>query len=316
MQHSKARSRSWCFTLNNYTEDEVVDLSKVGSDPLQCQYFVYGKEVAATGTPHLQGFVYFKTKKSFKQVKGLVSDRAYVVPADGTAQEASDYCKKDGIVTEFGDCPMQGKRTDLATVADLVISGVSIASIAEQHPTTFIKYSRGIRELKLAVSKPYRRESHCGIWLVGEPGCGKSHYAQENYPDAYKKPQNKWFDGYSGEKEIVLEDLDTGMLSHLIKIWSDKWACTGETKGGTVHLTHDVFVVTSNYTIEELVPKKRVGTQEHDDHAMIGALLRRFAVKSFSKVFIPPQVGEAGPGVWMSCMTDEHGVEHFLGEIP
>lgn len=42
------------------------------------------------------------------------------------------------------------------------------------------------------------------------------------------------------------------MLGHYLKIWADKWACTGEVKGGTVPLCHHRFVVTSNYTIAEL----------------------------------------------------------------
>ena len=314
--NNKQRSRGWCFTINNYTDDELNHLSKVGSDLNQCVYLVFGKEVSSTGTPHLQGFLYCKTKKSFKQAKGLLSDRAYVDASRGTPQEASDYCKKDGLVTEYGTCPMQGKRTDLDNVAKLVIEGASIASVAETFPTTFIKYSRGIRELKLAVTKPYLRTAHCGIWLVGEPGCGKSHYAQTNYPNAYKKAMNKWFDGYAGEKEIILEDLDCNHLAHHLKIWADKWPCTGETKGGTVHLSHDLFIISSNYEIEDLVATKKIGGQDHPDDRMIEALQRRFVVKQFRKQFIPPEVGAAGPGKWVSVMCDEHGEDHVLGELP
>lgn len=315
MNNNKERSRGWCFTLNNYTEDEYNHVSSLGSDLTQCVYLVIGKEVSDTGIPHIQGYIYFKNKKSFKQVKGLLSDRAHVEAQKGSAGEAADYCKKDGSFEEHGDCPSQGKRTDLENVAELVLAGGSIADVAETFPTTFIKYSRGIRELKLAVSKPYTRTAHCGIWLVGEAGSGKSHHAQTTYPNAFKKAQNKWFDGYAGEKEIVLEDLDSSCLCHYLKIWADKWPCTGETKGGTVHLTHDLFVVTSNYLIEDLVPKKKEGDQYHADDAMIAAISRRFIVKSFSKFFIPPQVGEAGPGKWVSLMRDEHGVDHQLGVL-
>lgn len=315
MSSSHSRSRGWCFTLNQYTDDEVRVLSERGSTNPISQYLVFGFEVGDSGTPHLQGYVYFKSVKSFKQAKAYIGDRAHVESQRGSPQQAAEYCKKDGNYQEFGDCPYQGKRTDLEVVTELVVDGVSISEIAQAHPTTFVKFSRGLRDLKLAVSKPYAREDVCGIWLVGEPGSGKSHYAQTTYPCAYRKAQNKWFDGYAGEKEIVLEDLDSGVLSHHLKIWADKWPCTGETKGGTVHLTHDVFVVTSNYTIDELVPKKITNRQEHEDDAMIAALARRFKVFTFNKVFVPPDVSASGSGHWYSQMTDPNGVEMVLGLI-
>ncbi|MGN7614703.1 hypothetical protein ACQZV8_21755, partial [Magnetococcales bacterium HHB-1] len=239
----------------------------------------------------------------------------HIEPRKGSVAQAIEYCKKDGDFYEHGDCPHQGKRTDLDDVTELIRSGASMKEVAERYPSTFVKYSRGLRDFKLTVTESYQRKEVCGVWLMGEPGSGKSHYAQTHYPDRYNKSQNKWFDGYAGEKVIVLEDLDTGALSHHLKIWSDKWACTGETKGGTVHLMHDVFVVTSNYSIEELVPKKKSGKEEVVDQPMIAALERRFKVYRFNKEFVGPDVGQAGPGHWWSVMTDPNGEKTFLGKI-
>lgn len=45
-----------------------------------------------------------------------------------------------------------------------------------------------------------------------------------------------------------MDDLDFeggDKLGHYLKIWADKWACTGETKGGTIPLNHHRFIVTS-----------------------------------------------------------------------
>jgi len=55
---------------------------------------------------------------------------------------------------------------------------------------------------------------------------------------------------------------------------------TGEVKGATVNIQHDVFIITSNYTIDEVF-----GPGENDSHqqreskqAMVQAIKERFKV--------------------------------------
>jgi len=54
------------FTLNNYTPEEVESLKICGS-----KYLIFGKEIGDSGTPHLQGYMWFPTLKSLKQVKSI-----------------------------------------------------------------------------------------------------------------------------------------------------------------------------------------------------------------------------------------------------
>lgn len=58
-------------------------------------------------------------------------------------------------------------------------------------------------------------------------------------------------------------------LGQQLKIWSDRYGCILETKGGAVVDKYDWFVVTSQYHINEIW---------QDDRATVEALTRRFKV--------------------------------------
>lgn len=269
-----SNGKRWCFTINNWTEE---DLNTIKAVPHQ--YLVVGKEISSSGTPHLQGFITFKGKKRLSACKKLHATAHWEL-AKGTSQQASDYCKKDGDFFESGVCPSQGKRTDLEEACNLLKSGASMSVVADEHPTTFVKYSRGLRELAQVVQKPYDHTDVRGLWYVGPPGTGKSRLAR-SHDSFYLKQQNKWFDGYAGEKTIILDDLDTPTLGHHLKIWSDRYACTGETKGGQVQLRHERFIVTSNYTIDKLFG---------EDEEMRKAIKRRFTIRDFGMFPYNPDI--------------------------
>lgn len=269
------RSRSWCYTLNNYTEADESKLQALQ----QPSYHLYGREVGEQGTPHLQGFLYFQNKKSFKQIKKLLGDKAHIEIARGSTKQNVEYCSKEGNLWSRGTPPKgAGKTSDRVeknhllrtkSVDQLVRDGdISILTVP-----TLVK-ARRLLELE---TTPLSRMHCCGVWIYGPPGTGKTHYSRESFgppTSVFMKSQSKWFDGYNGEDIILLDDLDTGVLGHYLKRWMDKWPCYGEIKGGTVALRHNLFVVTSNYTPEMLWP---------EDPAMAAAVSRRCIFKHMNK---------------------------------
>jgi len=47
-----SRCRSYCWTLNNYTERDLEEIDVLVESGF-CDFLIYGKEVGAQGTPHL-----------------------------------------------------------------------------------------------------------------------------------------------------------------------------------------------------------------------------------------------------------------------
>ena len=87
---SRNITRGWCFTINNYTEaDEHV----VFEMEQYAKYVVCGRECGENGTPHLQGFVYFSTEKSMKQMKEIHST-AHWEPMRGTVDQAAEILQE------------------------------------------------------------------------------------------------------------------------------------------------------------------------------------------------------------------------------
>lgn len=285
-------SKRWCFTINNYTDEDIAALAL-----WPFVYMVYGKEVGESGTPHLQGFVTFKTARRLTGMKKL-HGTAHFEPTKGSSDQAATYCKKDGDFVEFGTVPAQGQRTDLQTATDMIVAGSKISEVAAELPTVFARYGRGLRDLAHVLQQEYAHDTVRGIWIVGEPGTGKSYYARQEWPSYYDKPQNKWFDGYDGQDTILIDDFDHKgtCLDHYIKRWADRYPCTGETKGGTVHLRHKRFVITSNYRIEDLWK---------GDKTLIDAIERRFTYYTSKKVFNGPRLNESGPGEWTFVVEKE-----------
>lgn len=87
----RIRARRWCYTLNNYTPDELAQLHREFDTGIH----VVGKEVGESGTPHLQGYVEFKNARGLSALK-RINSRIHWEKARGNRDQNVEYCSKEG----------------------------------------------------------------------------------------------------------------------------------------------------------------------------------------------------------------------------
>jgi len=85
------KSRGWVFTINNYDEESVKQTQNLSKVAL---WGVCGKEVGKSGTPHLQGAVYFQNQRTMAAVSKMLP-RAHLEVMRGR-KDHQNYCIKDG----------------------------------------------------------------------------------------------------------------------------------------------------------------------------------------------------------------------------
>lgn len=100
------RAKSWCFTLNNYTPEDVDRLS--ASIP-SVDYLIFGREVGENGTPHLQGLVVFKRRLRLTQVIAAIGQAHCTITRQ--LENAIEYCKKEGDFVEVGSLPQRSSSS-------------------------------------------------------------------------------------------------------------------------------------------------------------------------------------------------------------
>ncbi|AXH77959.1 MAG: putative viral replication protein [Circoviridae sp.] len=89
------KSRAFSWTLNNYTDSGHTNTVNT-LENTECEYII-GKEIGSNGTPHLQGYTWFKNARSFEQVKNILgNDKIHIEKSKGNKRQNFDYCIKDG----------------------------------------------------------------------------------------------------------------------------------------------------------------------------------------------------------------------------
>lgn len=254
------RFRSYCWTLNNYTQEELHELENI-----KCKYIIYGYETApTTGTQHLQGFIIFTDAKTLNAtIKKLPKRVSKIQPTNGTNYENFTYCSKCQNFTERGERPKQGQRNDLIKIKQKIQEGTKIKPLLDSN--AIVNY----QQLKFAegLQKYYENTRNWDTyveWYHGATGTGKTKTAYEKFlgmttvDNIYTTMDcGKWWEGYDGQEYVVIDDMRGDFMKYhqLLKLL-DRYPYRVECKGSSRQFIAKHIIITSPYPPQEIFSTK------------------------------------------------------------
>lgn len=281
--------RNACITWNN---PPIEKLGPFGEDLPECiTYLVWSLEMGeAERTPHWQMYVEFNKQMSFKSIKETFGDNTiHIEKRKGTAKEAADYCKKLDATHvlgpfELGEMSHQG--VDPVTRMEKEEHNQALVEIrrGRMHladaPVDLIRACPQAIKMAMTLAPPVRRRQVDIYYIEGSTGIGKTYGIFKLFPDAYRPiiaGDKIWFDGYNGEKTLLLDELRGNIkLSFLLQIL-DPYPLKVEVKGGTVNAEWERVFITTNTP-----PERWYSRIAQDDPVTFEALLRRIGFRPLS----------------------------------
>lgn len=256
-----ARACGWCFTQNNFVVRPVLE------DFPGASYLVYQEELAPqTGTPHLQGYVRFETRRTFSVVRDYFkAPRPHLECARGTPNENRLYCTKAETRRpgtepyEFGQCPEQrpGARNDILALTAAVKSGKTFKELTDDPVMVPViaRHMTYYTRLALDSAKPVLRPDLKVTFCVGPAGSGKSTCAgvfEEGDTYVYDRSLGGFWDGYVAQKKVVFDEMTGATLkpTEFNRI-CDKGSYIVNIKGSSAYLAATDIRVCSNFMPEQ-----------------------------------------------------------------
>lgn len=221
-----ASARDWMLTLPKQSCDSASHLQQIFTDLAVVSAVFQLEQGEQTGYEHWQAFVRFRNQKRFKTLKNQLSSAglatAHIEPRHGSVAQAVAYCSKEATRIEgpyfYGDSidveSHQGHRSDLDALRSMVLDeGMSVDEILlSDASTSAARYTQYLRDLVQARDRKAARGFRTleVIYVYGRPGVGKSRWAMQQYgDDAYRVTDYAHpFDGYQGERTLILDEFD------------------------------------------------------------------------------------------------------------
>lgn len=250
-------SRRWCITDNTIAEDFSTQEWQ-DKLPGTCNYAVWQKEKAASGKVHIQAFLKLSKPMRMAGLKKCFGN-VHCEMTRGTDEQAMMYCKKEESRVEgpfeFGTLTRQGQRRELEEVADDFSKRMRLDEVALKHPATFIKFHGGFKELAQVHARQdaMRFRDPKVTVIYGETGSGKTSSILKTETDLMETyildkdgEGSTWWDGYQGQKRLLLDDFYGNIKASTMLRLLDRYPVRLGVKNSHTYANWDEIFVTSN----------------------------------------------------------------------
>lgn len=273
MKEFKGYVKKYFFTIWKMN----LDMAKIYNDNDAIQFLIGQKERGGKSHRlHYQGAVHLKKKCSIRQLRRIFSlgkgeDSGWFEVQRGNNEQVRAYvhkmdtCENDSKF-KFGAPSIQGKRTDLEDIKERIRKGESDFNIMQDHFTNYCRYKNGIQYWReLCLKEKSRKFRHVKIEILSGPsGIGKSRkymYSEES-PDiklegVYKIDCSKglkWWNGYEGEKTLILEEFKNQVEFCELLTILDGHQKRLDVKNGFTYALWDKVIICTNLKKEQIYP--------------------------------------------------------------
>lgn len=199
-----------------------------------------------TGFEHWQLIIAFGRKVTLRAVQRVFPGGGHYEPTRSDA--ARGYCFKEETRIrgpfELGEYLLRRNHvTDWDSIREAAKGG-RVDSVPSD---IFIRYYRTLRTIACDYAEPVAGEREV-VCYYGATGTGKSRRAWAEAGDlAYvKDPRSKFWCGYRGQQNVIIDEFRGGIdISHILR-WTDRYPVSVETKGGATPLCASHIWFTSN----------------------------------------------------------------------
>ena len=226
--------------------------------------------------PRNKNLPYSGWVKHHKKTESKLDASSLVLYEHGTCPV--DKTNVSDQVTKRSDVEKKRKLDEIIVEMKEMIENGQDDEAFKKFPRNYLTYGEKIKSIIHQRRDFFKSNGNPHIWLYGAPGTGKSAILQVVYPDYYNKNlDTKFFDRYDAKTHthVLLQDVDHGTVEKLgvqfLKSICDEAGYPVDQKYKTPQIERLTVLVTSNFTIQDVMPEDMPGRREN-----LAAMQRRF----------------------------------------
>ena len=214
--------------------------------PPECSWVKGQKERGEGGFLHWQIFSAFSRSVRLRTVRRVFGECHAELSRSKSAESYvwKEDTRIDGTQFELGSRPLnKGCSKDWA----LILESAKKGDFSQIPPDVIVRNYSSLKRIEKDHMKPSAIVKKVYVYF-GPTGTGKSRRAWEEATiDAYPKdPNTKYWDGYDGQKTVVIDEFRGKIdISHVLR-WLDRYPVSVECKYGAVVLRCETIYITSN----------------------------------------------------------------------